>query len=160
MEHEHVDFKEAVTIGAKKLNLDFEWPKERNFNQEEYNKKEAILIVLQRAAEYFQEAITKNLVASEYLTARHFKIDDEDPFQIGYAPKGNNLLAWARKESISQELLVAAGLIGVNERKEPYDFFRERIVFPICDKNGRVIAFSGRYIGNNSEAAKKSKYLN
>jgi len=161
IEHEHVDFKEAITIGAKKLNIDFEWKEVRNFNEEEYRHREAISIVCQKAASYFQECITNNLVASNYLKERNFETSAEDPFMIGYAPKGNTLLKWAEQQQLKRELLMEAGLIGFNDdRKEYYDFFRERIMFPICDKTGKVVGFTGRYIGSNKELEKKSKYLN
>lgn len=160
MDYEHVDFKEAILIGARKLNIDFEWPKANDFNQDEFNKKESILIVLNRAADYFQDSLTKNLVALNYVKDRNFILNQDDPFLIGYAPAGNTLLEWSKKNAISQELLTEAGLTGINNTNQPYDFFRDRIIFPICDKNGRIIAFTGRYIGPNPETAKKSKYLN
>lgn len=157
MDHEHIDFKEAVKLGAQKLKIDFTWAEQKNFNDQDYKHKESIRIILRRAAEYFQSCITKNLVAQEYLKERNFEIQEDDPFMIGFAPKGNALLAWAQEEGLNRELLIEAGLIKQNERGQYYDFFQDRIMFPICDKSGKVVGFSGRIIDNDSKYA---KYMN
>lgn len=156
-EHEHVDFREAVEIGSKKLKIDFEWKEQRNFSDAEYQHKEALRIVCRKAATYFQEAITKNLVATNYLKERGYEYDLEDPFMIGYAPAGNSLLKWAKENQINLQLLIEAGLLGTNDKGEHYDFFRDRIMFPICDKTGKVIGFTGRSLVNKKDVA---KYLN
>lgn len=157
MEHEHVDFKEAVKIGAQKLKMEFSWPDQRNFNDQDYQHKESIRIVLSKAAEYFQQCITKNLVALNYLKMRGFEVDAEDPFMIGYAPQGNTLLDWARETGLNRQILIEAGLMDTNDQGQSYDFFRDRIMFPICDKSGKVIGFSGRAL---SEKKGAPKYLN
>jgi DNA primase len=158
MEHEHIEFKEAIAIGAKKLKIDFEWREQRNFNDAEYQHKESLRIVCVKAAAYFQQCITKNLVAANYVKNRKFDISDpDDPFQIGYAPAGNTLLKWAQENTINVQLLIEAGLVGVNDKGDKYDFFRDRIMFPICNKTGKVIGFTGRALTDKKEVA---KYLN
>jgi DNA primase len=158
MEHEHVEYREAITIGAKKLNLDFEWKEVRDFNDVEYKHKESLRIVCAKAATYFQECITNNLVASNYLKERNFETSADDPFMIGYAPKGNTLMKWAEEQGLNRQLLIESGLVGLNQdQNQYYDFFRERIMFPICDKTGKVIGFTGRSLLNKKEI---SKYLN
>lgn len=156
-EHESVGFIEALKIGAKKLNLQVDFDKPDDFDTDEYKHLESLRIVLQKAAGFYQQALTKNLVASKYIKARGYDITpDNNPFQIGYAPKSNELLAWAKAENINLELLREVGLIKQNESAD-YDFFRDRIMFPICNKTGKVIGFTGRYIGKNTKAP---KYLN
>jgi len=160
-EHESLDFMDAVKEGAKKLNLIVDWQEDRkDFDQEEYKKKEALRIVCEQASEYFRECLQQSQVAKDYLVERKFNSTDaEDPFVIGYVPQGNTLMLWAKEKEISLDLLKEAGLIGFNaEKKENYDFFRDRIMFPICEKNGKVIGFTGRKLvfkkGDNN------KYLN
>lgn len=141
---ERVDFKEALERGAKKLNLDFKWAEQKDFNNEEYQHKESLRIVSDKAAQFFQEQLIGDSGARAYMEdVRGFAVTEDDLFRVGYAPKGNVLLAWAKKQGIKKNLLIDAGLIKVNEGRE-YDTFRDRIMFPICLKNGKVIAFTGR----------------
>lgn len=156
-EHEHIEFREAVQLGAKKLKIDFEWKEQKNFNDAEHMHKEALLIVLAKVATYFQNNITKNLVSSNYLKERNFEVSADDPFQVGYALPGNNLKAWATENQINVQLLLELGLLGQNENGEIYDFFRDRIMFPICSKTGKIVGFTGRIL---TEKKGVSKYMN
>ena len=156
-EHEHVEFKEAIEIGAKKLNIQFEWREQKDFNEQEHKQKESLRIVCLKAAQYFQQCITKNIVGKDYLKERKFKTSPEDPFMLGYAPQGNTLMKWAEENQLNRHLLMEAGLIGFNEKNnQHYDFFRNRLMFPICDKTGKVVGFTGRALS----ADDKAKYLN
>lgn len=158
MDHEQLDFMGAVKLGAKKINLQVDFnEKKDDFNQQEYKRKESLRLLCTRVAEYFQECLQKSGKALEYIKSRNFTTDSLDPFMLGYAPPGNTLLQWAKQNGISTEALIQAGLAGNNDKNEPYDFFRDRIMFPICEKNGKVIGFTGRNISENQKAA---KYLN
>lgn len=158
MEHEKVEFIDALKIAAKKLNLQVEWQEQkRDFNDQEYKHKESLRIVCGKAAEFFQTCLINSKVATDYLKNRNFETDLADPFMIGFAPAGNVLLKWVAENQISISLLKEAGLIGTNDVGQPYDFFRDRIMFPICEKNGKVIGFTGRTILERKDLA---KYLN
>lgn len=157
MDHEKIEFMEAVKLGARKLNLTVEMDKPRDFDQEDYLRKEALRKVCGRVAEYFQKCLQESKVAADYLAARNFPIDENDLFRIGYAPAGNTLIKWAGEQHISLNLLKDAGLIGTNDQEQQYDFFRDRIMFPICEKNGKVVGFTGRTISDRKDLA---KYLN
>jgi DNA primase catalytic core len=159
MEHERLEFMDAVREGAKRLNLSVEWKEDKNdFDSEEYKKQESLRILCTRAAEYFQECLHQSPEASKYVTERNFDPQEkEDPFMMGYAPAGNHIMVWATAQGFSRELLLEAGLIAQNDRGEYYDFFRDRIMFPICEKTGKVIGFTGRKINIKNPS---SKYLN
>lgn len=157
-DHESVDFKEAVTIGAKKLNIDFNWKEQENFSDKDYQHKESLRIVCAKAAAFFSDNLKNNAEAKRYYEQRGFKLDKEDPFRPGYAPAGNNLLKWAEENAINRQLLVETGLVGYNEKNnQHYDFFRDRIIFPLCDKTGKVIGFTGRALHDGKGVA---KYMN
>lgn len=99
-------------------------------------------------------------LAREYLKKR--QLDDEivDKFLIGYAPKDvDKILAWAGRHGYSYQDLAAAGIIKVGDSpdKKPYFYFSNRLVFAIKDKNGHVVAFSGRQL---VEDKKSGKYVN
>ena len=78
------------------------------------------------------------------------------PFMLGFAPEGNLLLQWAKKESINLNLLIEADLIKSKDGRE-YDTFRNRIMFPILSKAGKVIGFTGRTLSTDKAIP---KYLN
>jgi len=169
-EHENVEFLEAVEIGAKKLNLDFERSATKvHFNDEEYKHKEALRIVVQRAAEFFADQLKNTPEALKYLEDRNFSTTETDekennvvPFLLGYAPDGNVLLKWAKKEAINLNLLLEADLIKSKEGRE-YDTFRNRIIFPISTKAGKIIGFTGRTLEMDKEVLKAkgiAKYSN
>jgi len=158
MEHEKVEFMEALKIGARKINLQVDWHEQnKDFNQEEYKRKEALRLINERVAQYFQTCLINSKSATDYLQERNFEIDPTDPFMIGYAPAGNTLIKWAGENNISLNLLKDAGLIGTNQAGQLYDFFRDRIMFPISEKNGKIVGFSGRTLSSKKEIA---KYLN
>jgi DNA primase len=97
--------------------------------------------------------------ARSYLTGRGITDDAIERFGIGYAPEGWRLLREAaHAHHIEDEVLLAAGLIKESERgDEPYDRFRNRIIFPIAELGGRVVAFGGRVL---ERAENAPKYLN
>lgn len=98
--------------------------------------------------------------AREYLKKRRLDDATVDKFLIGYAPKDvDKILVWAGRHGYSYRDLAAAGIIKVGDSpdKKPYFYFANRLVFTIKDKNGRVVAFSGRQL---EEDKKSGKYVN
>lgn len=94
--------------------------------------------------------------ALNYIQGRNVSDDTIRTFGLGYAPsKGKSLYKYLKAKKYTDELMLTAGLIKISETG-PYDVFRDRVVFPIMDRQGRVIAMNGRVI--NPEA--KPKYLN
>jgi len=162
MKHDHVEFMEALKIGARKLNLQVDWNEEKkDFNVVEYQHKESLRILCGKVATYYQQCLRDSKTASDYIASRQFKIDEvpeDDLLMIGYAPAGNVLLKWAKENNINLSLMKEAGLIDHStERNQDYDFFRDRIMFPICEKTGKVIGFTGRAIVDKKGVA---KYMN
>lgn len=167
MEHEKVEFMEALKIGAQKLNLQVDWKEDKkDFNEADYKHKESLRIICRLAAEYFQGCLDASKKAKEYLTRRDFNSTEfnglptyaGDTDMIGYAPAGNTLFNYASDNKWNISLLIEAGLIGTNDKSQHYDFFRDRLMFPICDKNGKVIGFTGRDISGKVDAAGKPSY--
>jgi DNA primase len=98
--------------------------------------------------------------AREYLKNRQIDKETVNKFLIGYAPKDvDKILAWAGRHGYSYQDLAAAGIIKVGNtpEKRPYFYFANRLVFAIKDKNGQVVAFSGRQL---VEDKKSGKYVN
>ncbi len=153
-EHEGVDFKEAVEIGAKKLRMDFQWKHSSNFNEIKYKHEESLKIACTVIEKFFLEQVSQK-EAQQYIEERKLAISKESSFNIGYAPNGNTLLTHARKSGLKTEILEEIGVLKSND-KGIYDFFRNRLIFPISNSRGQTIAFAGRDISKDP----KIKYLN
>ncbi|MCB1614942.1 MAG: DNA primase [Pseudomonadales bacterium] len=159
MEYDRVSFPEAIEQIAGKLGI--EVPREEGGRPRTDNKeKQNLFSILEKANLFYQEQLRSHPEADRaqnYLRQRGLSSQIAHRFGIGYAPSGwDNLLKFAGKNEDDITLLTEAGLIVTDDEKQRrYDRFRERIMFPIRDTRGRVIAFGGRVLGDD-----KPKYLN
>lgn len=154
MEFEHMDFVEAVETLAQDQGVDVEY-ETNDFNAPAQPRVEPSLYdLLSQANDFFRQQLPKHPVAVEYLKQRGLSGETARDWQIGYAPDSWDALK--NHLSASDKELEAAGLISKNETGRVYDKFRDRIMFPIRDRRGRVIAFGGRVM----KADDGPKYLN
>ncbi|MCT4643883.1 MAG: DNA primase [Carboxylicivirga sp.] len=153
-EHEGVDFKQAVELGAKKLDVNFTWQKACSFDEAKYKHLESLRVVCSIVEKFFLEQLTHK-IPQQYIKERQLVIGEKSNFNVGFAPNGNALLAYAKNNSIKTEILEELGLLKSNENGL-YDFFRNRLIFPISNTTGQTIAFAGRDLSDKS----KIKYLN
>jgi DNA primase len=114
------------------------------------------------ADDFFRRQLRDEQAGSKvraYLKQREIPDAAVERFGLGYAPDGwRTLREAARRHGIEDDVLLAAGLIKESERgEEPYDRFRDRLIFPVAELGGRIIAFGGRALGR---AEKTPKYLN
>lgn len=149
---------EAVKELAKMLNLTYT-PCEQTPEEIAIDKhREALFIVNQKAAKWYHEQLfaPENAKALEYARSR-WDDDTIKMWQIGYAPDTwDGLKNWAAGAGIKTEILLEAGLLAEKNNKV-FDVFRGRIMIPMPDKMGHILAFSGRDITGSAEAA---KYIN
>ncbi len=152
MMHNNLGYVEAVKFLAQRVGM--KMPDE----DDEYARRRSRLFKINKlAARYFHENLLgeNGAKARDYLHGRGLSSAMVTRFGIGYAPEGfNNLTRYMRAENIGEEELVAVGLIRKGNHGY-YDFFRDRIMFPIIDLQGNVIAFGGRLIEGDGP-----KYLN
>lgn len=162
MEYEHLDFPSAVDELAKLAGV--EVPREKqNFSpaqQAKEKQRQEILSLLEQADEYYQQQLRQHqnkTLAVNYLKSRGLSGEICKRFGVGYAPNGwENLKQQLAEDQKNLKRLEEAGmLIHKPEKNRYYDRFRERIMFPIRDRRGRVIGFGGRVLGDD-----KPKYLN
>ena len=115
---------------------------------------------MEDAAKYFEAMYEKSKEAQEYVKSRGIAEETRKEFRICWAPEGwQNLIDYLRAKKYSDLLIEKAGLGKKNEEGKFYDRFRGRIMFPISDSSGRVIAFSGRILPKLDDG-KAAKYLN
>jgi len=160
MDHDHMAFPEAVEELATRLGL--EVPHEGGAERSAARADEPLYELMASVARYYREQLAREPRARDYLANRGLTAETLERFTIGYAPNSwNELLRRFGTGDAERQHLAAAGLIIERERgssresERYYDRFRDRVMFPIRDARGRVIAFGGRIID-----AGEPKYLN
>lgn len=167
MNYEHLDFPSAV----KKLGARAGIPviEERTGGSEgddrQHETRRILLQLHAEAAEWFHDNLLKREWAGQardYLKKRGIDGNTARNWQIGFAPESwDALLKWALEQGYRRAEMVLSGLVKLRDIErsegEVYDRFRNRIMFPICNAEGEVIAFSGRVLGSGADTA---KYLN
>ena len=167
MEYEHVDFPAAVRKLAARAGINIVEERGAADEDRQYETRRKLLKLHAEAAEWFHENLTKREIgepARKYLKQRGITAEIAKRWQLGYAPdEWDAFGGWARKQGYDQRDLLASGLLKTRDesdaqgRQTGYDRFRGRIMFPICNDVGEVIAFSGRLLKDEEGAA---KYLN
>jgi len=163
MDYENIDFPAAIESLASMAGL--EVPREASSSTQQANQQQRVnplYEALNFAARYYQNQLRQHSSkqqAIDYLKQRGLSGETARDFGIGYAPAGwDNLLLTVRKQQSINNLeqhLETVGLLIKKENGDYYDRFRERVMFPIRDNRGRIIAFGGRVLGDD-----KPKYLN
>ncbi len=158
MKTEGLSFPEAVEKLATELGMEI--PKDSPEERERLKENQVQYEVTARAASFYRNQLylPVGTKALDYLKRRGFSDETIKRFGIGYAPDGQNCLkSFLKDEKFDESTILSAGLIinPKDEKRGTYDRFRGRIIFPIEDTQGRVIAFGGRILGDG-----EPKYLN
>lgn len=158
MKRDRLDFVEAMKQLGEQAGI--EMPK-YGATKEKTSERQALLDIHARAAEHFHRNLLHPATgrpAREYLVQRGFTEETIQRFKVGYAPPGwDGLLRSKELASVRPELMALGGLAKARESGGHYDTFRNRLMFPIRDENGRTIAFGGRVMPGSDDPA---KYLN
>ena len=157
METEGLNFPEAVEklAGMAGLPVPRQSPEER----ERAKDRATLQQVMEQASAWFENQLMQSggRQALDYLRGRGYSDDTIGQFRLGYAPDGRGRLGQALEaRNVTREQLIEAGLVKLPDGGgEPRDYFFNRVIFPITDRRGRVIAFGGRILGDG-----QPKYLN
>jgi DNA primase len=169
MDYEHTDFPSAARKLAARAGITVLEKRGAEDEDRRYEARRTLLKLHADAAEWFHENLLKKNVgepARKYLKQRGVTADIAKNWQIGYAPdEWDAFGSWARARGYNVRDLMTSGLVktrddadsAAGEKSSGYDRFRARIIFPICNDVGEVIAFSGRLLKEVEGAA---KYLN
>ncbi|WP_213999502.1 DNA primase [Arsukibacterium sp.] len=159
MEFEQLEFVEAIEELAKQLHM--EVPREQGKGPARPAAQADDYSLMQQAADYYQQQLQQHAngpAVQQYLQKRGLSAQTISDFQLGYAPDGwDGVLKQLSngKPRAVREQLIELKLVNRNDNGREYDFFRDRLMFPIHDKRGRVIAFGGRILNDG-----QPKYLN
>jgi len=159
MEYEHLNFVDAIEDLAQQAGLEVE---REQGNAPRPQREDNLYEIMLRAATFYKQQLRKPhaQIAIDYLKQRGMSGEIAAEYGVGYAPAGWDSLTKALgADDDTVKRLVRAGMLIEHENRAPYDRFRERIMIPITDRRGRVIAFGGRIL-ETGEDSKGPKYLN
>jgi len=160
MDHDNLDFPQAVEELARAAGMEVPREEGRRGQKPRQPTDSPLYPLLEAASEFYRQALRSHATrkaAVDYLKGRGLSGEIARDFGLGFAPPGwDNLLKHLGADSLQQKVMIDAGLLIENaESGKRYDRFRDRVMFPIRDSRGRVIAFGGRVLGDD-----KPKYLN
>ncbi len=159
MDYEHLDFVDAIEDLARSAGLEVPREEGTGGTYEREDSTGPLYDLLTQAAHYFRQQLRQHPDAARavnYLKGRGLSGEIAQSFGLGYAPPGwDNLLKALGQDAQQQTLMERAGLLIKKDGGGLYDRFRDRIMFPIHDRRGRVIGFGGRVLGDDTP-----KYLN
>lgn len=164
MDYEHMEFVEAVEELAAGVGMTV--PREAGLASGDGGHQN-LYEVMEKVAGFYTRQLRQHSQATEYLKGRGLSGEIAARFELGFAPPGwNNLSTALADEGVSQAQLVQTGMLVKKDGDGYYDRFRDRIMFPIRDRRGRVVAFGGRLLsggdtqGDAQKNAAGPKYLN
>jgi DNA primase len=168
MQHDNLSFPEAIELLATQAGM--EVPKQ-SFEDKEYSKREKSLYALcDETAKWFEAQLndTKNRDVLNYISGRGLSSETLNAFRLGYAPNDDQALRkFLTAQGFTDVQMIEAGVIKNSSTagREPYSFFRDRLIFPVADARGRVVAFGGRILPEHMRPPQKSdfkppKYIN
>lgn len=153
MDHDNLSFIEAIETLAEKVGISV--PREHSHQQQD--NRRPLYKIMQQASQFYQQQLRQHPNANtviDYLKQRGLSGEIAKQFQMGFAPEGWDNLNKHLSDATDKQLL-ACGLLTQNEKGKVYDRFRDRIMFPIRDRQGRTIGFGGRVLSDGTP-----KYLN
>lgn len=161
MEVEGINYIEALKYLAEKYGIEVEEEEQTDEQIQAQNERDSLFIILNFANEYFKEQLFDSdegkSIGLSYFKERGFSEETIKSFQLGYSQdQWDGLLKAAKAQGHSEEMLEKAGLI-LKQEKKTYDRFRGRVMFPIQNVAGKVIAFGARTLRNDK---KQPKYIN
>jgi DNA primase len=153
---ERVEFRDALAILAQRAGIDHQ----RHDHTPQNNQlRDALRSAVTWARDFFRRQLhetSAGAAALKYAEKRGLSADTIARHELGFAPDDYQaLLGQATPTGLTPQALIDAGLVAVSEQGRQYDRFRNRLIFPIQDTQGRVIAFGGRALGDD-----RAKYLN
>lgn len=158
MNYDRLEFVESIEELATQHGLEVPYEAGSGPSQLERHQRQSLYQLMTGLAEFYQQALNQPqaTAARAYLNQRGLSDEVIAHFAIGFAPPGwDNALKRFGRNPDDRQSLTDAGMLVTNDQGRSYDRFRDRVMFPIRDKRGRVIGFGGRVLGDGTP-----KYLN
>ena len=150
-EIEKLSFKETIEFLAERGHVTLPIEQDEGFNEKQYLKDRMYKVNLETTL-FFHERLYQPLakIAQNYVKERKLDNNTLKAFKIGYSGEYNELYKHLKSQGFKDNEILATGLVNKNDRGEFIDRFRKRLMFPIMSVNGKVVAFGGRRLDNNS----------
>jgi DNA primase len=159
MEMEKISFPEAIRAVAEKCGIAVPQARERSPEERRENQQRTSLVEMHReAAAFFAQQLNgtpEGKAAKAYLLDRGLDSEAVARFGIGFAPSGGEGLLRVMKQKHPEKVLEVSGLFSRDQNGRLFDRFRRRVIFPIANESGKIVAFGGRALGDDLP-----KYLN
>lgn len=156
MLYEHLEFPEALRFLGEKVGVEVS-----RLSQKEQKEFDILYDIHHKATEFYKENLKKNHLALEYLRSRGLNEETIAEFEIGFAPQGEELTKYLLKNKYSLDYILKSGLAQKTSTGLYRDKFQNRIIFPITNHTGKVIAFTGRILPvGGKDPENVPKYLN
>ena len=162
MEHEKMSYAEALRYLAKKYGVEIKEDRQTEEGKAEQSEREGLYILMNFAKEFYRKQLTGSeegiSIGLSYFRERGFNDRTIEKFELGYALEGwENFTKEAISKGYNKELLEKTGLIVKKDDGSTYDRFRGRVIFPVHNISGKVIAFGARMLGKDKN---QPKYIN
>ena len=163
MEHEHIGYVDALKWLANRYNIEVEETEVSDEAREARQLSESLQIVNQFAQNFFTQQLTDSSdgrdIGLSYLYERGFTTSIIEKFQLGYNPKDRDIFyRSALQQQYNPEILLKTGLVSQRANEEIIDNYRDRIIFPVHNVQGKIVGFGARVIGK--PPANAPKYIN
>jgi DNA primase len=167
MQHDNLSFIEAVEVLAAQAGM--EVPKQSMQEVEASKREKSLYALMDDTAKFFEKHLreVKTPDALRYLRERGLPDDIITAFRLGYSPAdGQALRSHLKSLEYTDEQMIEAGVVRKSDQgREPYSFFRDRVMFPVADRRGRIVAFGGRVLPEHMRPIpeggnKPPKYIN
>ena len=158
MQHDNKSFIEAIEELAGEANMEVPQasPQEIKRAKEEKN----LYSLMEETTRWMEEQLRKDQVAHRYVTERGMSEEELNNFRVGYAPSDGQVVRKAMQaQGYTDKQMIEAGVLRPGkDGREPYAFFRERIIFPVPDRRGRIVAFGGRILPDHLRPPDQGDY--
>ena len=164
MKHKNMTYPDSIEYLAKQAGLDLSIGIVKGDRDEDYQVYDDLRKMLSEAKEYYKKLFKESSLAKTYIENRGIDQKVIEKFQIGFADNKNGFIKHINKNNLNLEDAIKLGLVKKSSKDESkfYDFFRNRLIFPIMDYKSNVIAFGGRTLNKENPNAnyKEAKYIN
>ena len=162
MEHEKLSYAESIRYLAKKYGVEIKEDKLSDENRAEQSEREGLYILMNFAKDFYKNILLTHeegrSIGLSYFRERGFNDRTIEKFELGYALEGwENFSKEAVSKGYNKELLEKTGLVVKKEDGSSYDRFRGRVIFPVHNISGKVLAFGARMMGKDKN---QPKYIN
>lgn len=156
MKMENVDFLTAVEILCKQYGIELPTIKDNEQLQKKKHERDRVYQILKLSTEFYHNNLLNNSNSLQYKYLQSRGINDEmiKKFQIGASLDYDSLVVHLKKLGFKNEEMLMAGVVGLNDHGFPYDFYGTRLLFPIFNGFGDVVAYSGRAVDDKENRAK------